>query len=285
MVRPDGSIGPVRVKDDGLTYKFNATYKITPDHLVYGTVSDGFRPGGTNSRSTVDPSASITYGAEDLTNYEIGTKNSFLHKRATLNVVLFWEEWNKIQLSVQTISALTGTGGIYTIQNAGTARSRDAEVDFTLKPVSGLTVTSASTYTNAELTQTYIKGSSTIAIKGEQLPYTPEFKTNLIARYDFLFRGFDAHVQGAEVYQTSAWNNFETENRKVFGKRNAYGVTDVTIGAEKNHKTFEIYVSNLFDARGKTSIRNGCGVSTCNGDIYVTYNQPRLAGIRFGQRF
>lgn len=285
VVNSDGSIGPVEVEDGGFTYRFNATYKFDPNHLVYATVSTGFRPGGANSRSTVDPTASITYGAEDLTNYEVGTKNTFFDRRLTFNASLFWEEWDNIQLSVETFNALTGTGGIYTIQNAGNARSRGAEVDFTLRPIRGLSITSASTYTDAELTKDYDNGFGIVAPKGETLPFTPAFKSNLIARYEFDLGGYRAHVQGAEVYQSSAWNNFETRNRAVYGRRNAYAIFDLSAGVEKDGKTFEAYLNNAFDRRGITKKYNGCGVSTCNPDQYVTYNQPRIVGFRFGQRF
>ena len=285
IVRSDGSVGPLEVKDDGFTYRFNATYKFNPDHLVYGTVSTGFRPGGANSRSTVNPGASITYGAENLTNYEVGTKNTFWHHRATVNATLFWENWDNIQLSIETFSALTGTGGIYTIQNAGTARSRGGELDFSLRPINGLSLTSGTTFTDAQLTKTYNNGFSIVAPAGEQLPYTPRWKTNLIARYEFNSRDFLGHFQAAEVYQSSAWNNFETANRLIYGRRNAYATTDLTFGVEKNSKTLEIYASNILDRRGITAKFNGCGVGTCNADQYVIYNPPRLVGIRFGQRF
>ena len=285
VVRADGSIGPVAVSGDGFTYRGNLTYKFDRDHLLYGTVSSGFRPGGANSRSTVNPGASITYGAEKLTNYEIGTKNTFWNRKATANVTVFWEEWSNIQLSVETFSALTGTGGIYTIQNAGTARSRGVEFEFGLRPIAGLSLTSASTYTDAVLTKTYNNGFSNIALAGEQLPYTPNWKSNLIARYQWNLGPFLAHLQGAAVYQSSAWNNFETKNRLFYGKRNAYTTTDLTAGVDRGAMTFEVYATNVFDTRGITSETNGCGVSTCNGDRYVIYSKPRLVGIRFGQKF
>ncbi|WP_174291277.1 TonB-dependent receptor [Sphingomonas bacterium] len=285
VVRPDGSIGPVQVKDDGFTYRGNVTFKINRDHLLYATVSDGFRPGGANSRSTVNPGASITYGAEKLTNFELGSKNTFMNGRATANLTLFWEKWNGIQLAVETFSALTGTGGIYTTQNAGRARSRGAEFDFSVRPITGMTITSASTYTDARLLQDYFDGFSVVAPKGERLPFTSPFKSNIIGRYEFPFGSYRAHVQAAETYQSKAWNNFETSNRNFYGQRDAYATTDLAAGLEWNRMTFELYATNLLDARAITNKFNGCGVGTCRPDQYVIYNQPRLIGLRFGQRF
>ncbi len=292
LIDKDGKVAPLEAEGNGFTYKFNATYKFDRDHLLYATVSDGFRPGGINTRGVTDPSATVTYGAESLTNYEVGSKNTLWNRRATFNAVLFWEEWDGLQLQVETFNALTGTGGLFTTQNAGKARSRGAEVDFSIRPITGLSITSAATYTKAELTQAYDNGFSVVAPKGETLPFTPAFKANVIARYEFPFRDFTAHVQGAEVYQSSSFNNFEQRNRvpsvdnpDPFGRRNAYAVTDLTAGLSRGDKTLEVYISNLLDRRGITAKSNGCGVSTCSADRYVIYNQPRLIGVRFGQRF
>lgn len=284
VVRPDGSVGPVQAKGNGFTYRGNATYRIDRNHLIYATVSDGFRPGGSNSRSNVNPGASVGYDAEHLTNYEVGTKNTFAQGKVTANLTLFWEQWNNLQLSIQT-SNTNGTPGVYTIQNVGKARSRGVEFDFSVRPVDGLSITSASTYTDATLRTTYDNGFGTVAPKGEQLPFTPRFKTNVIGRYEFPLGRYKAHVQGAETYQDKSWNNFEASNRAFFGQRNAYATTDLTAGLSWNRMTVELYASNLFDARGITAKYNGCGVGTCRPDQYVNYNQPRLIGLRFGQRF
>ncbi|MEI9903836.1 MAG: TonB-dependent receptor [Asticcacaulis sp.] len=49
----DGTISPKRTKGDGTIYKLNLSWKATPNAMLYGTVSKGFRPGGINRRSTV----------------------------------------------------------------------------------------------------------------------------------------------------------------------------------------------------------------------------------------
>ena len=233
-------------------------------------------------RTATNPGASVNYGAEKLTNYEIGTKNTFAEGRATLNLIGFWEAWKGIQLSVECPSpSVCPNPGSFAIQNAGKARSRGAELELIIRPIQGLTISSAASYTDATLRQDY----RTVAPKGERLPFTPRFKANLVGRYEFPVGANKAHIQLAEVYQSSAWNNFETSNRLKYGKRNPYGVTDVTAGFAWNSMTFEIYASNLFDARGITAKGNGCGVSICDPDRYVVYNQPRLIGVRFGQRF
>ena len=48
-----------------------ANYDVTKNFLVYGSVSTGYKSGGLQDGGR-------TYGAETLTNYEVGTKNTLV---------------------------------------------------------------------------------------------------------------------------------------------------------------------------------------------------------------
>lgn len=65
--------------------KGTITYKFTPERLVYATYSQGFRSGGFNSPFTPLP----TYEAEELENYEIGFKTSWLSNRLLVNGAVY----------------------------------------------------------------------------------------------------------------------------------------------------------------------------------------------------
>ena len=44
----DGELKPKQSKDNGLTYRFNGTWKPRDDLMFYATWSTGYRPGGIN---------------------------------------------------------------------------------------------------------------------------------------------------------------------------------------------------------------------------------------------
>lgn len=282
VLNSDGSVSPREVQDDGFTFRFNATYKLTPNNLIYATVSDGFRPGGTNRIGDKVTGQTIPYGADHLTNYEIGSKNTFWNRRGTFNVTVFDQEWKDIQLTLVF-------NGVGLIQNGAGARSRGAEVSASLNPLPGLSLTSAASYTDAYLTKDYFFGKTLAAPKGETLPFTPAFKGNVVGRYVWSWNGVQMHAQVAETYQSSSWNNFQSSFRSILGRRNAFGTTDIAFGGERGGKTFEAYVSNLFDRRGINQKGPECNITYCgnskDGNIYVNTVQPRLVGVRFGQRF
>ena len=115
MLVGDGDIIPKKSSGSGVTWRANASYKITDDNLIYATASTGFRPGGVNRAGTAQP-----FGADQLYNYEIGTKNTFLDRRLTINATIFQEDWKNVQVSFQQ----PGASGVALIGNVGSARSR-----------------------------------------------------------------------------------------------------------------------------------------------------------------
>ena len=80
--------------------------------MVYGTWSEGYRPGGINRRGTLPP-----YLSDYLTNYELGWKTTWADNRLTFNGSVFHQEWEDFQFSI------LGANGLTEIRNANQARS------------------------------------------------------------------------------------------------------------------------------------------------------------------
>jgi outer membrane receptor protein involved in Fe transport len=280
------------VKEDGNTPRFNLTYHITDDKLVYATYSEGFRPGGINRTSTLPP-----YRADFLKNYEIGTKTTWLNNRLRLNGSVFWLKWDDIQFSY------LGLNGLTYIQNANKARVKGVEGEISWAATAGLTVTGGFAYTDAELAENYCGATDTttgapitdcatpLAPDGTRLPVSSRFKGNVSARYNFPMQGFEAHVQGAYSYQTSAFSDLRLPDRALMGEQPAYGLLDLSAGLGRDAWSFELYVHNLLDKRADTFRTTECGIlgpddqPLCGLKPYVITNEPRSIGIRFGQRF
>jgi iron complex outermembrane receptor protein len=119
---------------------------------------------------------------------------------------------------------------------------------------------------------------------------------------------YEAHVQGAFVYQSSstsalvpAWvNGTTTPNGTTpgIGIQPAYGIADVLVGMGKGNFSAELFVDNLFDKRAQlsrfiecssfapfTDIASVAGAPVCINKPLININPPRIIGLRFGQRF
>ena len=280
----DGSIIPKKSSGSGVTWRANASFKATDDNLIYATASTGFRPGGINRAGLAAP-----FGADQLYNYEIGTKNSFFDRRLTINATIFQEDWKNVQVSFQQ----PGTSGVALIGNVGSARSRGVEGDLAIRPAPGITLTAAGAYVDAKLRKDFIPfGTAVAAPAGTRLPLTPSFKGNVAGRYEWAMSDYGAHVQLNGAYTGRRTPVISVADARKTGNLPAFFQLDGTIGVAKGNLTAELFARNLTDARGQQTRAARCNINYCGpsaadpiGEVYRIYIQPRTIGIRFGQKF
>jgi len=283
ILNADGSISPKRSKGDGFTYRANATYRLTPDNLVYATYSTGFRPGGINRAGAAEP-----FDADKLFNYEIGTKNSFLNRRLTFNLTAFLADWKDVQVSYQP----PGGSGVVLVGNVGKARSKGLEADIGWRPVRGLSLTAAGTYINAKLSEPFILFGRVTAPKGQRLPLTPKFKANMVGRYEWDAGPGRAHAQLAGTYIGKRNPVITASDLAKTGPLPKYATLDASLGYAWADWDVEVYGRNLTDSRGQQSRAARCNINFCGpsradpvGEIYRIYIQPRTLGLRVGRKF
>lgn len=278
--------------DTDFIHKLNATYKITDDVMVYATWSRGFRPGGINRRGSLPP-----YGADELDNYEVGWKTRF--GDVTFNGAIYQLDWNNIQLS------FLGENGLSEVRNAGVARIRGAEADFTYFN-NGLTLQLSGSYNDAEITRDFCAianedfdcdvpvGNELLAAAGTQLPVTPKFKGNAIARYEFPVGSNNAHVQLAASHVGSRRNDLRDLENDLLGQLPAYTTLDLSVGFKTDAYRVELFATNVFDSKGLVSSAVQCLETTCGdpddvsplGGVFYDYRiRPRVIGIKVGANF
>lgn len=274
-----------RVKETGETYKANLTYHFDDQKMVYGTYSQGFRPGGINRRSTLAP-----YVSDFVYNYELGWKTQWADNSVRWNGAVYYEDWKDFQFS------FLGPNSFTEILNAGQAEVKGVETELSwATPVKGLTINGAASYTDAKLTEPYC-GTVDAAGKpiktcakpqaptGTALPVTPKVKANAVARYQFVLGSFDAHVQAAAVYQSDSWADLRVVERGLLGRQKGFTSGDFAFGVERDNWTAELSVINVFDTRGELLRGSQCTPTVC-GKTYVRPSQPRTISISFGQKF
>jgi iron complex outermembrane receptor protein len=288
-----GSIDPKKTEGQGFTHKLNLTWKATPDLMFYGTWSRGFRPGGINRRSTVAP-----YAPDFLTNYEIGMKSTLWGGKLRFNATIYQQDWKKFQF------AFLGANSFTEIHNGPNARIRGIEADINLRPIKGLTLTTAAAYTEAKTRQnlcfvddpTYSctgAGNFVSTPKGTRLPITPRFKINGTARYVVPVNATArVYGQAVVVHQSSASSDIRTAIPETFtgtivnpaeelGRLRAYTTADFSFGVELTSYTAELFVQNAFDERADLSR----GAECCQFRPTITTNTPRTIGLRLGAKF
>ena len=103
--RPDRT-----TKDSKLTWKAGVDINLTEDTLVYGLVSTGWKNGGSNSGGIFLP---MQFEPEEVTAYEIGTRNTLADDRLRLNVTAFYYDHEHLQFTYEDPAPFAG--GTWTI--------------------------------------------------------------------------------------------------------------------------------------------------------------------------
>ncbi|MEO8857464.1 MAG: TonB-dependent receptor, partial [Burkholderiaceae bacterium] len=295
-----------QVKQTGWLNKLNLTWNITPTAMVYVTRSKGFRPGGVNRAGQLPP-----YQADFLTNVELGWKTNWFGNRLSFNGAVFRETWNDFQFNI------LGPNGLTIIKNANSARIDGLESQLNWQASYNLNLSAGIAIYDAKLTANYCGYTDTNdkpvtdcpvsmlnpsnglygpqSPKGTQLPITPRFKGNLIARYTFNVGNNDAFVQAAVVHVGTRTTDLRLVERNLLGNLPAYNSVDLSAGIQKSSWSLNVYIDNVFDKRATLYKFAECGVQVCgahnvvpdypNGQVYTGFSQPRTFGVRFKQDF
>ena len=256
-------------------HKFNVSWSVNDDLLVYGTYSEGYRPGGLNRLSVT--AIAGAYQADILTSYELGMKGTFVDGRLRLNAAYYTQEWDDFQLSKidTTVSVLTLT------DNVGNAESDGLEIEGSFLINENWDINFGLSSIDSQLTEDYYIGTSLKAESGADLPRVPDLKWNLSSRYNFEIMGMAAFAQGSYTSVGDSYNLLYdvdpvTRTRK---KQSDYQVGNLAFGIEQDSWSAELFVKNFTDERGQVFI---------NGATYdqrETTNRPRTIGLRFRQKF
>lgn len=135
---------------DKVDWRVALDYRIDDTLMVYGSVSTGFKGGGSNPRP-FNAFQLLSFAPETLTAYEIGVKSDLFDRRLRLNVSAFQNEYNNIQVGVSPCPLAAGVDAVFATPsacriNGGNARIKGLELEMNAEPVDGLRLDGSVSY-------------------------------------------------------------------------------------------------------------------------------------------
>ena len=79
-----------------MTGNVNLQYDVTPRNMLYGSVTEGYKPGGVNGNDLAKV-VGLTFAPEGITAFEVGSKNRLLDNHLVLNVAGFFYDYRNMQ--------------------------------------------------------------------------------------------------------------------------------------------------------------------------------------------
>ncbi len=108
-----------------LTGKAELTFKITPDNTAYISYSTGYKPGATNLENGMPILIPEAAKPENITAYEIGSKNEFLDGMLRANLAAYYYNYDNFQFASE--DPIPFHGGV---DNLGNVRMYGLEGEF-----------------------------------------------------------------------------------------------------------------------------------------------------------
>jgi iron complex outermembrane receptor protein len=272
------------------SFKASVSFKPWASLTTYATVSTGFRSPVINAQrgqaSVVNPNDLIIpngASSDNLKNYEVGAKGSWLDGRLNSSVAAYLIDWRNIQVQANRVS-----DSIQFATNIGAARSKGVEFEITAMPLTGLIVGLNGSVNEAKVTKlSPSEAAISGAVVGARLA-APQFQGSLNVNYGFdLSARARANLSASLQHVGSFPNSFPDVPGQPGVPSATYGFTDTynnvnTVFAVAFDRQFTVglYCENLFDKRSITYVHPEAFIASRYGLL-----PPRTVGIRAGYEF
>ncbi len=288
------------ISDTATTGKLGARYEFSRRAQAYLTWSTGYKGSGFNVEIATNFAANAPLRPETVKAWELGFKGSTASGLLTGAVALFNSRYRDLQVQA---SRLDPNSGIFFLvpTNAGTATVRGVEVEATLRPLRGLSLTGGVTYLHSNLDADGLScplprqinvvvnasgnrpgntcyrltatGAALIDIRDGNLPNAPEWRGTAALRYETAITGTDFGAFAQLNVQTQSTISFSLEQDKSLSQR-AYSLVDGSIGftGPNDHFRITLFVKNLFDKSYFSTVgRAALFTSTASPNSFTGY--------------
>jgi outer membrane receptor protein involved in Fe transport len=274
-----------QAKDHGLDPKFNLSYDVNKDLMVYATAERGFRPGGGDQ---VPPSGTplgdacaatfkqnpppLSYQPDTVWSYELGEKYK-IGSTLTLNGAVYHERWEGVQ---QFVSLACGD---YYTANAGTAVVNGGELEAKWFLTSNWLLSANYGYSHAYFVESVAGSGIAVGSGVQDIPL--ETASGALTYFFPVKAGWQASVRGS--YD---WTDGMTEPTAVVpsGKLPAHGFANLRATVFNDRWTVAAFVNNLTNKQAELEGASAIVVPIPSLTRYVT-NQPLTAGIDVNVKF
>jgi iron complex outermembrane receptor protein len=285
----EGSLSnPFKKNWSEFTPKASLRYRYSPDLMVFGLYSKGFRAGGFSGRPGTYEAASTPYDPETVDNFEVGIKSEWMDHRVRLNASAYLMKYKDKQ-EEQSVPTSTGTGQQTIVFNASTAEIKGLEVDLLMLPATGWTLAFTlglldSNYTKfTELDTTTPDPTDVVDISYLKLRRAPDVTATITPSYEWPMLGGQMSVQASWHYIDKLELTFYNSPQ---GHNPSQNIADASINYQRNNTLISLWGANLTD-EDSWSQAYDVGTSRTFAGLwtYTTTRPPRTYGLRLTQKF
>ncbi|HEY2661518.1 MAG TPA: TonB-dependent receptor [Caulobacteraceae bacterium] len=296
------------LSSSGFNPRFNVSYHVDNNLMLYAEAAKGFRYGGANqpvptgatgiaNRCQNDlasygyTQAPLTFGPDHLWSYSVGEKGKFADGQLTLNADAYWVDWEDVQTRL-----LLNCSYFFT-DNKGkiTSRGIEAEANFRFSPE--LSVGASTSYNDS-----HADGNipTVGAFDGNQTPYSPKWIASFSVYYDRPIASGVLHAQASYQYrgqEQTTFDKFATLYDATTGILTKNGLSqsfavipsseNVSASVAYDFGNYEVglFGNNLTDGVKVTDIQRATYYAAYQAGDRETVARPRTIGARLKVKF
>ena len=202
--------------------KIGLNYRVNDQAFVFASYSQGYKAGGFN-RSNVRIVAETPYNQERVKSFEVGIKTDLLNRRLRLNLSLFSNDYQNLQLS--SFDPATGTTRRF---NAAEAKTRGIELEASARPARGLELFGTFAYLDASYDRFLdLVGGVVTDVSARKLKGAPEYQASGGFTFDHDMGWGNLLLNAQASYRSSQFTN--VANTAAIAQR-ARTLVDASIG-------------------------------------------------------
>jgi outer membrane receptor protein involved in Fe transport len=300
-------------KANGFNPRFNASYHVDDDLMIYAEAAKGFRYGGANQPTpTATPAnskgsvpqkclydleqygytaAPLTFGPDNLWDYTVGEKAKLAGGRMTFNADAYYIDWSDVQTRL-----LLNCSYFFT-ESAGSIHSKGVEAETTFKVTRALTVSGSVGYNDSHAAGNI---PTVGAFAGDQAPYSPNWIASAFVYYDKPVADGMMHLQASYQFrseQDTTFDPYSTSYSATTGVLSKTGPNggfaiippsnDVNASAAYDFGRYEIgiYGTNITNGLKVTNIVRPSYYQPFVAGNYETVARPLTVGLRLKAKF
>jgi outer membrane receptor protein involved in Fe transport len=191
--------------ENNVSWTLGTNYKTAGDSLIFARVSRGYKGGSFPNVQAASVTQYRPVRQESLLAYEIGVKAPLLDRRVNVAAALFYYDYTDKQLKGRAPDPVFRD--LDALVQIPASTSKGAEVELTVRPTDGLTLSGSGTYINTRIKNynaVITFGGAPLNFSGQSFPYSPNLTMIGDIQYDFSLSDKLTASLGASVTHNSS---------------------------------------------------------------------------------
>lgn len=250
--------------------KLGLNYQVNADHLLYSSLSRGYKSGGINNNDDL-PTSALEFDTEYMWTIETGLKSIWLGGDLTSSVSAFYSSRRNAQVKSSIVVGIGEFEDSITNAAKGTNYGLEAELDWAA--TENLRLFAALGLLNASFNEFNNPDPDAVDVEDRRMAHAPAYTFNLGSEFYITpALTLRANVEGKDVFYFSNSHN---------EKSGSYALTNASLEYQTGDWKVTLWGRNLFDKDYATRgfFFGNDPRTNYAGDNYIQYGAPRVVGL------